>query len=298
MTGVGDLSIVIPTYGRDQVLVDTLRLVQEITPAAAELIVVDQTANHSEGVGATLAEWHRSGAIRWLRIATPSIPRAMNQGLLAATRPVVLFLDDDVVPDAHLVAEHLLAHQRHPESLIVGRVLQPWDDATSLSSPFASSVAGERREFIGCNFSISRNLALAIGGMDENFVGAAYRFEADVARRLLATGRRIHFWPAAAIRHLKIAAGGTRSRGGHEGGFRPQHGVGEYYHLLRSHGAMRALPPVFARLVRSAITRRHLRRPWEVPLSVGGELVAIAWAASLALRGPRLLACTSGASGP
>jgi GT2 family glycosyltransferase len=290
MTAPCDVSVVIPTYGRDQVLVDTIRFVRELTPPPAELIVVDQSLSHVETVAATLADWDRRGEIRWLRLEAPSIPRAMNRGLLAATRPLVLFLDDDVVPDPALVEEHWQAHKRLGGVLVAGRVLQPWDDGLSKGgSPFASDAPAEVFDFMGGNFSVPRELALAAGGMDENFVGAAYRFEADFARRFRGSGRKIHFWPAATIRHLKAGTGGTRTAGGHEGGFRPQHGVGEYYHLLRSRSLGRAFVGALGRMWRTVPTRHHLRRPWTMPLTLLGELVALVWAIDLARRGPRLL---------
>jgi GT2 family glycosyltransferase len=127
------LSIVIPTYGRDEVLCDTLRYLLAQTPPADEIVVVDQTADHGPQTVDLLAAWREAGAIRWLRHAPPGTVGAMNRGLLEARGELVLFLDDDIIPGAELVAAHRRAHAEHPEAwATVGQVLQPedWDVPT------------------------------------------------------------------------------------------------------------------------------------------------------------------------
>ena len=47
------------------------------------------------------------------------------------------------------------------------------------------------------NFSIRRDLALQIGGFDEQFVRVAYNFEAEFAYRWRNAGHRIYFEPTA-----------------------------------------------------------------------------------------------------
>ena len=44
------ITVAIPTYGRDQILVDTIRRVLALVPPAAEVIVLDQTKGaHTRG---------------------------------------------------------------------------------------------------------------------------------------------------------------------------------------------------------------------------------------------------------
>src|SRR5437763_250619 len=80
--------------------------------------------------------------------------------------------------------------------------------------------------------TIDRPIALEIGAFDENFVGAAYRFESDFALRLVRAGGRIRFEPAASLRHLKLSAGGLRSYGDHRTSASPLHAAGDYYFAL------------------------------------------------------------------
>jgi len=288
------ISIVIPTYRRDQVLLETLDPLLNLQPRAAEILVVDQTLRHAPETEARLRQLDGAGSIRWLRLDRPSIPGAMNVGLLRASEEIVLFLDDDIMPDGGLVAAHLYAHREDGVGLVAGQVLQPWNATASGASDvstfqFSSAQRSLVREFMGGNFSVKRALALTLGGFDENFVHVAYRFEADFADRLLAMGICILFEPSASIRHLKVLAGGTRVYGDHLRTVRPSHAVGEYYYLLRRWRSRYALPRLFRRPIAAIATRHHLRRPWWIPVTITSELLGFCWGLGLALRGPRYL---------
>jgi GT2 family glycosyltransferase len=287
-----EVSVVIATYGRNAVLVDTIRRVLELDPPASELLVVDQTPAHSPPVERELEELAAAGAIEWIRLDAPSIPRAMNVGLLRADSDIVLFLDDDVIPAPGLVAAHRAAHGRSGVGVVAGQVLQPGEEPVpGPHAPFRfrSSERGWVSEVIGANFSIRRDLALAIGGMDENFVRAAYGFEAEVCARAAAVGARILFEPLASVRHLRAPTGGTRSYGSHLRTARPGHSVGAFYRILRTSRSVAVPAKVAGRLARSIRTRHHLSRPWWIPATLLAETLGLGWAIGLSLRGPRLL---------
>lgn len=288
------ISIVIPTYCREQVLLETVAHLLRLGPRAAEILVVDQTPRHAPETDARLRQLDGAGSIGWLRLDRPSIPGAMNAGLLRAKEEIVLFLDDDIVPDAGFVAAHLRAHTEDDVGLVAGRVLQPWSAETSGANDisrfqFSSTQRCWVNGFMGGNFSVKRSLALAVGGFDENFVHAAYRFEEDFADRFLVMRTRILFEPAASIRHLRAHQGGTRVYGNHLRTLRPSHAVGEYYYLLRRWRSRHALPRLFRRPITAIRTRHHLRRPWWIPVTLTSELLGFCWGLGLALRGPRYL---------
>jgi GT2 family glycosyltransferase len=167
-------------------------------------------------------------------------------------------------------------------------VIQPWDKvpATAGRNAFASTVRADVEEFMGGNFSIRRERALALGGFDEKFVQAAYRFEREFSGRVLLAGGRILFEPAATIEHLK-AGGGIRAWG--EPWASPGHAVGEYYFLLRSPRARLRWLGIAVHPLRAVRTRLHLRRPWLIPATLGAELTAFLWALKLRLGPPGLL---------
>ena len=139
------------------------------------------------------------------------------------------------------------------------------------------------------NLSVKRERALQIGGFDENYVGAAYRFESDFALRLVNAGGKIWFEPRASIRHLKLGSGGIRSFGDHRTTLSPLHSVGDYYYAR--HHVARFWRYVFQRLVRNVMTRHHLRHPWTIPGKLIGELRGMALARRLARQGRPSAAC-------
>ena len=269
MTSSVSITVAIPTYGRDQVLVDTIRHVLALDPPPAEVIVLDQTKEHVLEVARTLEAWHRSAAIRWLHLPEPLIPGALNRGLIEARHDIVLFLDDDIVPEPGLVKAHVNAHEQIKARLVAGRVVQPWQRENDFSCDkqfhFASCRPAWIEEFMAGNFSISRQLALKIGGFDECFVRVAYNFEAEFAHRWRNAGNGIYFEPAAKIHHLRATDGGTRMFGEHLRSVRPNHAVGAYYYFLRTWSGRKSMFKFLARPFRAISTRHHLRRPWWIP---------------------------------
>jgi GT2 family glycosyltransferase len=285
------LAVVIPTFERHQTLVETVEQVLQAQPAADEVIVVDQSPAHPPEVQQRLDGLATGGRIRWLRMTEPSIPRAMNLGLRAATADLVLFLDDDVVPVRDLVARHAEAHREPGVVVVAGQVLQPGEEPEPLAGArfaFRSSLRQQVEEVMGGNFSVRRTAALECGGFDENFVQVAYRFEADFCRRICRHGS-IAFEPAAGIRHLRAGSGGTRSYGDHLRTARPAHAVGEYYYLLCDRSRPGRWRAFLGRPWRAIATRHHLTHPWWILPTLCAELIGMSWALALRARGPRLV---------
>lgn len=293
------LSIVIPTYRRENILLATIEFLTELLCAPSEILVVDQTDSHGPATEQRLSQLQEAGKIRWIRLPQPSITHAMNVGLAEARNEVVLFLDDDIIPDPNLIAAHANAQSKLGCNIVAGQVLQPGEEPFNSEQDcgafrFCSNRAQSITEIMGGNFSIKRELALRLGGFDENFVHVAYRFEAEFANRALRAGEKILFEPAASIRHLKAAAGGTRSYGHHLTTVKPSHSVGDYYYLFRAKGITNRFFKILSRPLRSVRTRHHLTHPWWILPTLVAETVGLIWAIFLALRGPRLITDIAG----
>jgi GT2 family glycosyltransferase len=284
------LSIVIPTYQRGNIVLDTIGHLMRLSHRSAEILIVDQTESHPQDVASQLQELHDAGEIVWCKLSKPSIPEAMNFGLTRAHGREVLFLDDDIVPDDALVQRHREAQRE--AALVAGQVLQPGQKTEVLrqceSFRFNSSEPAWIAEFMGGNFSVDRQKAISLGGFDENFVGAAYRFEAEFAHRFIQSFGPIRYEPRAMIHHLAVSSGGTRAHGHHLRTSQPSHSVGAYYYLLKTRvpGWWR---DALWRPVRAIRTRHHLRRPWWIPLTLLAELRGFMLAWRLLARGPRLV---------
>lgn len=304
------LDIVIPSYQRGNVLLDTIAHLQTQSNDYISLIVVDQTDyNDQDPVAARLHELDEIGVIQWLREQQPSIPNAMNIGLLAASSDVVLFLDDDIIPADNLVSEHIAAYNDQSIVAGVGQILQPdekpkdmplsevkHDFDADLQFPFYSTQQAYIRNCMAGNFSVNRKLAISCGGFDTNFVGAAYRFETEFCRRLLRFGQVRYgqanclFIPTASIQHLKAPSGGTRSKAKNFlCSILPDHSVGEYYFVLSETQGLARGYYLLRRYFSALKARFYLSKPWWIPIRIIAETRGVCKALLLFLNGPQYI---------
>ncbi|MCZ6675191.1 MAG: glycosyltransferase [Verrucomicrobia bacterium] len=295
------ISVAIPTYNREDTLLNTLNQLLALNHRACEILVIDQTTSRQAETAVALEKLAVSGGIVWHKLNEPSIPKAMNYALMVARAEVVLFLDDDIELTSDLVVEHAKEYEDPEVVCVAGRVVQPWEHKLDACESawldvrsgdpdafrFNSRMRADVKRFMGGNFSIKRQMALDLGGFDENFIKVAYRFEAEFADRMLRAGLRILFQPTASLNHLKANTGGTRSFGDHLRSIWPAHSVGRYYYLLmvnQAHHRFRrmVLGPLYA-----VHTRHHLTRPWLIPVTLLSELSGVVLALWLFVRGPR-----------
>lgn len=273
---------------------DTIDYLLKLETNADEILVIDQTMDHEPSAADSLKKLHDDANIRWIKLSLPSITHAMNVGLLESENDIVLFLDDDIIPSLELISDHLVTHRKVDCNIVAGRVLQPWDDNDGKSAEadtfsFASLEGQYIEEFIGCNFSLNRKLALELGGFDENFVHVAYRYEKEFSDRALIAGEKIYFEPEASIRHLRASGGGTRSFGEHLKTIKPSHTVGAYYYLLQSKRVRHRILEILKKPLRAVKTRHHLFRPWWIFPTLIAEMLGFFWALFLFYRGPRYI---------
>ena len=174
------VSIILPTYNR------LLRLQKVLAGLAAQsyprddMEVVIVSDGSSDGTNSFL-----QGDVAPLRIrpfiqANQGPAAARNLGLQAAQGELVIFIDDDVVPEPHLVAEHVKTHQQHPGDVVVlgpmltppNFVLKPWVawEQAMLYKQYADIAAGRwaptARQFYTGNASLARRHVVAMGGFD------------------------------------------------------------------------------------------------------------------------------------
>lgn len=203
--GPEDLTVVIPTHGRTEILRRTLAALASQTVRGFEVIVVvdgrDQPVPSVDGV-TTIVQAH----------AGPGAAR--NRGAQASERSLVLFLGDDMVPEPALVEQHLRRHRDAPAEVMAvlghidwhpdargGRILR-WLDWSRTQFDFGcdeQGVAGFGR-FISSNVSLKRELFLGAGGFDEDF--SYYYEDLECAYRLDERGMVLLYEPAALAKHL------------------------------------------------------------------------------------------------
>lgn len=305
--GALPLTVAIPTFGREQVLVDTVRQLLSQKPPVAEILVIDQTPVHEAETESALSRLHFDGRIRWERLEKPSQACALNHGLRVATQDFVLMLDDDIRVDADFAQAHMSAFVDESVWAVVGQVLQPGETPmqslkhrsadgplADLDFPFCSAHAAWISNGMSGNMTVRRERALSLGGFDENFLPpVSYRFDTEFCKRLRRAGGRIRFEPTARIHHLRANRGGTRSSGSHLGSASPIHGMGDYYFALRQGLGRKTIGYMLRRPFREVCTRHHLRHPWAIPLKLLGELRALVAAVRLYREGPKYIGAAS-----
>ena len=301
------LSIVIVTYNRSEVLVDTIGYLLEqvgFDSLVLEIVIVDQTISHTKAAEERLTIWADENVIRWIRLDQPNLTGAMNRGLLEARGDLVLYLDDDIIPDKRLVQEHAAAHAIHTDvTAVIGQVLQPGQAPIDVDYRPSKGVLRAYMDFPfnsiqGCfienamagNMSLKKRQALAVGGFDERFIPpVAARFESEFAKRLVRSGHTIWYQPTASIRHLAVSSGGTRAKGSHLNSSAAYFGFGDYYFAFRVGSKWESARYLLKRFFREVLTKYHLRHPWYIPVKWLGEVRALRMARQACKHPPALI---------
>lgn len=123
-----DLSVVIPTYNRADVLPSALEslLTQDLDSTRYEIVVVDN--NSTDGTRQVVESFTgRSPAVQYVFEPRQGISFGRNAGIRAAVAPIVAFTDDDVRVSRDWATTILTVLAGHPEVACVGgKVLPNW----------------------------------------------------------------------------------------------------------------------------------------------------------------------------
>jgi GT2 family glycosyltransferase len=212
------ISIVIPTVDRPEALYNLLRHLEHQSRPPDEIVVVDQSARENDRVSAYAADHPR---IRVHRLTERGLPNARNVGAARSSGDVVLFLDDDSIPDADLVRFHAQAYGPPGVAGVGGRVLGGYDRGRGevgrfhpldarVERNFGAERGGDVDHLPGGNMSFRREVFAAVGGFDRSYGGSAIGEETDFCLRARRAGFRLVFEPRAAVEHLHLATGGCR----------------------------------------------------------------------------------------
>lgn len=218
-----EISVVIPTYNREEVLINTINDVFGQSFKNFELLVIDQSLDHNAKTKESLTAF-TDKRFRYVQADPPSLPGARNLAFELARAPIVLFLDDDVKLHKDLLKHHLEAYKLTPKpSAVGGRVLQEgfpikkdvlkFDEFAISHGVFTATEAAYTNAFPGGNCSFFVKDALAAGGFDTRYRGNAFREESDMSLKMTRKGYKIYYEPRAELLHLAAPYGGLRVQG-------------------------------------------------------------------------------------
>jgi histidinol-phosphate phosphatase family protein len=186
------VDVVVPTIGRPSLATLLATLATCDGPLPDHVIVVDDRRELTrpllaDGVPARLAS--RVSVLRG-RAAGPAAAR--NVGWRASSADLIAFVDDDVVPDGDWLARLAddIAAMSDDVAGSQGRLRVPLP-ADRRPTDWERNVAGlESAQWATADMVYRRATLGAVGGFDERFP-RAYREDADLALRVLATGARL-----------------------------------------------------------------------------------------------------------
>jgi GT2 family glycosyltransferase len=210
------LSVVISTLGNYAVLRRVLDGFsrQSVPPETFEvLVVVDRGDPSADEVDRVIGD--RAYPVQRLVGRVRGLSSNRNAGWRAARAPIVLFTDNDTIPDEHLVREHLASHEDHPAetSAVVGHIRWASDlRVTPFMRWLEEGIQFDYRTIEGCeatwahlygaNSSIKRSFIEKVGGYDEERLPYLYD-DLDFAYRAHALGLRVTYNPRAIVDHYR-----------------------------------------------------------------------------------------------
>ena len=214
-----DISVIIPTYNRLEVLRRTLQLYgqQQDMAGRFEMLVVDDGS--TDGTAAFLADIgpRLSYSMRWQVMAANSGPSvARNHAMADARGRLLFFTGDDILPSPRLLAEHLHWHdKRYPQAEVgvLGQVrwaeeLSPtpfmrWLESSGTQFAYGKLKDGQRLDYghlYTSNVSVKRRFVESTGQLFDEHL----RFceDSDWGLRLSRSGFELRYNAAALGAHL------------------------------------------------------------------------------------------------
>lgn len=219
MSATLDLSVIVPSCNRSAALAHLMRAIeaQTLPPQRYEVIVVlDGSTDDSS---AQLRAWAQAHPVHTLRVVEQpnrGQSAARTHGVSVAQSPLLLFLDDDIVPGPNCLAAHIHRHEQSDESqplVLLGDARVPTRQGESyydmLTRMWWDDVYDQRtrrhphvlyHDLISNHVSMPRDLFDAAGGFAADFAGYG-REDYDLGHRLLKLGARFALEPAAEAVH-------------------------------------------------------------------------------------------------
>lgn len=207
-------SVIVTTHNRIESLQELCHSLGRAYFSGSRFELVVTVDGGSDGSTEFLASLTRMLPVRVLTQPRSGPAAGRNRAIAVASGDVLLFLDDDVIPQPGLIEQHLAVHETNPDAVVIGPMLPPPDnslpawlrwEASTLRKQYDAMLRGEYaptpRQFYTANASVRRSHALAVGGFDESFKRAE---DVEFAYRLADRGLRFHFLSEAAVVHEPV----------------------------------------------------------------------------------------------
>lgn len=201
-----DVTVIVCTRNRPEMLREAVAAIREASPPDTDVLIVDSASDTPE-----TREVAEAAGVGYVR-AGRGLSVARNAGLTHATRPIVVFTDDDCRPMPGWI-EQIAAGFEDPEvAAVTGRMLDhtvakdaPYSRPRRYESPVSGLDAGH-----GAVMSFRRELVLRLGGFDE-VMGAGQHLagaeDLDIFIRILRSGPHIVHDEKCVVTHVNTRVG-------------------------------------------------------------------------------------------
>ncbi|MBF0122428.1 MAG: glycosyltransferase [Candidatus Omnitrophica bacterium] len=172
------ISIIIPSYNRQEVLIECLAGYKKQTFSARDFEVVIVDDGSAEPIAGKMKLEEYDFNIRILRQEHAGPAAARNLAIRQVTNDILLFAGDDIIPAADFLEKHMKAHARYLQDnmAVLGNISWPEGMAVNALMHYVTENGGQQ-------FSLS-------GLQDQQIVGYQYFYTSNISlkrRYLLKT---------------------------------------------------------------------------------------------------------------
>ena len=218
------VSLIIPTYNRQEIVFQTLQYIKQQSISGFEVVLVDQTESNDSNLNNFKDDGFK---YKYLKIKETGLPNARNVGVENAKGEILIFIDDDSIPDSDLIQSYMNLFNDYEKDkfCIGGRIIEKnttmFKESNSIVGGwitwygktlknFDTVKSGECEWASGGNFGLTKDLFIEAGGFDPNFIGTAVLEDGDFGYAVKKIGGRVYYYPEPVIEHLRIPTGGVR----------------------------------------------------------------------------------------
>ena len=236
------VELVIPSYNRFKLLLNTLKQIRVLYPDLNICAGVQ-----GDIVQASKGYFASDYKVRFINVPTPSTTNALNLCINSSEANIVLILDDDAVPHFGWLESHVSAFASDPElTYTCGREIRfrmgrsVYSEAARIVVEWIFGLLLKKNKTIngrivgwtnklglifgnfdqpgtclintprGCNMAVRKEPFLKMGGFRDTYWGNAWGYEADFGLRMAKTGKYGRYVGDAIVVHHEVPSGGSR----------------------------------------------------------------------------------------
>lgn len=259
------ISVIIPTYNREDCLFNTLESFDEQKCSVDfEILVIDQSENPSNEKIERILKVRSK--VHYYRIDRAGRSIAKNAAIPLASGQVLLFCDDDIIAESNFLDIHWNTHLSNPDiGAMSCHLIEKGQEEVNYPHPLKitnygrfinvpnSTWSGYVTSLNGGNMSFKKVALDKAGFFEEVLVGTSMLEEPDIAHRILMNGYKIYFSAATKVKHFPQHNGNLSTQAAKEMNWTKNYFFNQYYFLFRNY-RKRFIPLVFIYLsYRSAL---------------------------------------------